>query len=156
MKRAQALFTQKQSVNRRQKELADRKVISEQALEEAQRDEEVATADFEVAKSEVEVARIQIESAKAQLQLEKTLLEHHTLTAPFDAVIVQRLQELGTVVRWGDPIFSWLAPETIWARAHVDEARAGTIALDQPANVRLRSRAARSLQGTGSTDRHRE
>jgi HlyD family secretion protein len=139
LKRAQVLFTQKQSTNRRQKELAARKVISEQASEESQRDEEVAAADAAVAESDVEVARMQLESAKAQLQLEQTLLEHHVLTAPFDAVVVDRLQELGAVVRAGDPIFTLVAPETIWARAHVDESRAGMIAVGQPADVRLRS-----------------
>ena len=127
LERAEALLTQKQSTNRRQKELASRKVISDQVAEEAQRDEEVAAADAAVARSEVEVARMQLEGAAAQLQFDETLLDHHTLTAPFDALVVDRLQELGAVVQAGDPIFTLVAPETVWARAHVDESRAGII-----------------------------
>ena len=137
--RAQVMLMQRQSTNRRQKELATRKVISEQASEDAQRDEEVASADAAVAKSEVDFARMQLEGARAQLQLEETLLAHHVLTAPYDATVVDRLQELGTVVRAGDPIYTLVAPETVWAKAHVDESRAGMIAVGQSAEVRLRS-----------------
>lgn len=139
LERAEVLLAQKQSTNRRQKELASRKVISDQVAEEAQRDEEVAAADAAVARSEVEVARMQHEGAVAQLQFEETLLEHHALTAPFDALVVARLQELGAVVRAGDPIFTLVAPETVWARAHVDESLAGMIEVGQPAEVRQRS-----------------
>jgi HlyD family secretion protein len=139
LERAQVLLAQKQSTNRRQKELATRKVISEQVAEEAQRDEEVAAADTAVARSEMEVVRMQLEGAKAQLLLEETMQRHHVLTAPFDALVVDRLQELGAVVRAGDPIFTLVAPETVWARAHVDESRAGMIEVGQPAEVRLRS-----------------
>ncbi len=139
LERAHVLLTQRQSTNRRQKELASRKVISDQVAEEAQRDEEVAAADAAVARSEVEVARMQLEGAMAQLQFDETLLAHHVLTAPFDALVVDRLQELGAVVRAGDPIFTLVAAETVWARAHVDESRAGMIEVGQSAEVRLRS-----------------
>jgi len=37
-------------------------------------------------------------------------------------------------------VFTLVAPETIWALAHVDEGRAGGIRLGQPAVVRMRSR----------------
>lgn len=139
LERASVLLAQRQSTNRRQKELVSRKVISEQAAEEAQRDEEVAAADAAVAQSEVEVAKSQLESARSLLAIENTLLDHHVLKAPFDAVVVNRLQELGAVTRAGDPVFTLVAPETVWARAHVDEARAGIITVGQPAQVRLRS-----------------
>lgn len=139
LERAQVVLVQKQSTNRRQKELAKSDVISNQVAEEAQRDEEVAAADAAVARSEVDVVRMQLDGAKAQLQFEDTLLAHHVLTAPFDALVVDRLQELGAVIRAGDPIFTLVAAETVWARAHVDESRAGMIEIGQPAEVRLRS-----------------
>ena len=148
LERAQVLLVQKQSTNRRQKELATRKVISDQVAEEAQLDEEVAAADAAVTRSEVEVVRMQLEGAKAQLQFEETLLAHHVLTAPFDALVVDRLQELGAVVRAGDPIFTLMAPETVWARAHVDESRAGMIEVGQSADVRLRSLPQQNFKAT--------
>jgi len=50
-----------------------------------------------------------------------------------------RHKELGTVLTPGEPLFTLADPETIWALAYVDEARAGRIELNQPAEVRLRS-----------------
>jgi HlyD family secretion protein len=79
-------------------------------------------------------------NAQAQLQFEKAILDHHTLYAPFDAIVVERLKELGSVIRAGDPIFTLTDPDSVWALAYVDEARAGWIAEGQAAEVRLRSR----------------
>ena len=137
--RANAMLLQKQSMNRRQKELATKNVASLQVAEEAQRDEDVAAADLAVAQSEVKVANTQLEGAEAQLLVEQSLLSQHILTAPFDGMVVDRLQEIGAVVKAGDPITTLVAPETIWARAYIDESRAGLIEVGQGAQVRLRS-----------------
>lgn len=138
--KARAVLAQKEAVNRRKKELATRGFVSEQTVEEAQRDEDVARAEAMVAAKDVEVARAQIQDARAQLEYEQTILDHHALHAPFDAVVVERLKELGSVVRAGDTIFTLSDPDSIWALAYVDEARAGRIEEGQPAQVRLRSR----------------
>jgi HlyD family secretion protein len=92
-----------------------------------------------VAKSDIEVTKAQVADARAQLQFEETMLRHRTLSAPFDAIVVERLKELGSVIKAGDPIFTLVAPETVWGLAYVDEARAGFIAEGQTAEVRLRS-----------------
>ncbi len=39
----------------------------------------------------------------------------------------------------GQPIFTLMDPATVWTLAYIDEARAGSLALGQPAEVRLRS-----------------
>ena len=57
-----------------------------------------------------DLIRAQTEDAAAALQLEETLLAHHRLTAPFDAVIVARHAEPGAVVQSGDPIFTLIDP----------------------------------------------
>jgi len=138
--KAQAVLAQKQAANRRKQELVGRKVISDQAAEEALRDEAVAKADLTVALSEVEVAKARLADARAQLEIERTLLAHHVLTAPFDGVVVARHHELGTVVKAGEAIFTLVAPDSVWALAYIDESRAGPITVGQPAVVRLRSR----------------
>jgi len=51
-------------------------------------------------------------------------------------------------VRAGDPIFTLIAPETVWIQAYVDEERAGQLALGQPGTIRLRSRPQAEFQGT--------
>ena len=92
--------------------------------------------------------RAEKEDAAAALQLEETLLAHHRLAAPFDAVIVARHAEPGTVVKSGDPIFTLIDPTTVWIQTYIDEERAGQLALGQ----RERSGCApgRRIVSTGS------
>ncbi len=139
VEKARAILAQKHESNRRRQALVGRNVVSEQSGEEAQRDEDVAKADLSVAVSDVAVARAQLADAQAQYEVERIILERHTLTAPFDAIVVERHRELGTVIKAGDSIFTLIAPETVWALAHIDESRAGAIVEGQPAKLRLRS-----------------
>ncbi|NOD78810.1 efflux RND transporter periplasmic adaptor subunit [Ruegeria sp. HKCCD4332] len=137
--RARAILAQRQSTNARQQELAGRNAVSTQTAEEAQRDVDVAAADLAVAESDVEVAKSMHKDAEAALQYERVLLDHHVLRAPFDAVVVERHVEAGTVVIAGEPIFTLMDPNTVWALAYIDEERAGPLRLGQVAEVRLRS-----------------
>lgn len=137
--RARAVLAQRRSSNDRQQALAERSTISAQTAEESQRDVDVAAADLAVAESEVKVAQAQRADSEAALLYERTLLDHHVLHAPFDAVVVARHAEAGMVVRAGDPIFTLMDPGTVWTLAYIDEARAGSIAVGQTAEVRLRS-----------------
>ncbi len=82
------------------------------------------------------------------MQQEETLLAHHRLIAPYDALVVARHAEAGTVVKAGDPIFTLIDPATIWIQAYVDEERAGQLALGQPGTIRLRSQPAAEFHGT--------
>ena len=146
--RARSVLAQRQAANQRQQGLAQRDVTSIQRAEEAQRDEDVARADLAVAEADVAVIRAQGADAAAALQQENVLLARHRLSAPYDAVIVTRHAEAGTVVRAGDPIFTLIAPETVWIQAYVDEERAGQLALGQPGTIRLRSQSAAEFHGT--------
>lgn len=145
--RARSVLAQRQAANQRQQGLAQRDVTSIQRAEEAQRDEDVARADLAVAEADVAVIRAQGADAAAALEQEKVLLARHRLSAPYDAVIVTRHAEAGTVVRAGDPIFTLIAPETVWIQAYVDEERAGQLALGQPGTIRLRSQPQAEFQG---------
>jgi HlyD family secretion protein len=146
--RAAAILAQREAANRRQAELARQDIASLQRAEESQRDEDVARAEVAVAEAELAVIRAQGQDATAALQLEQTLLDHHRLTAPFDALVVARLAEAGAVVRAGDPIFALIDPDTIWVQAYIDEERAGQLALGQPGTIRLRSQPAAEFNGT--------
>lgn len=137
--RAHAILAQREATNARQQELAGRSAVSTQAAEEAQRDVAVSAADLAVAQSEIEVAKSMQTDAEAALQYERVLLDHHVLLAPFDAVVIERHVEAGTVVRAGEPIFTLMDPLTVWTLAYVDEERAGGLELGQAAEVRLRS-----------------
>lgn len=145
--KARAVFAQKQEANRRQQALVGRNVVSEQVAEEAARDEAVARADVVVAESEVAGAKAQLTDARAQLEFEQTMLRHRTLLAPYDAIVIERHRELGTVVKAGEPIFTVIAVGSYWGLAYVDEARAGFITEGQHVDARLRSRPQDAFTG---------
>lgn len=137
--RARAVLAQRQEVNRRQQALSARNIVSEHSAQEARRDEEVAIAELAVAASDVEVNRAQLADAQAVLASERALLNQYVVKAPFDAVIIERHKEAGSVVKAGDAIYTLMAPETVWALAYIDEARAGSIEEGLEAEIRLRS-----------------
>lgn len=137
--RARAVLAQREATNERQQTLVQRGTISAQTAEESQRDVDVAAAELAVARSDVKVADAQRADAAAALRYETTLLDHHVLRAPFDAIVVERHVEAGTVVQPGEAILTLMDPMTIRTLAYVDEARAGEIEPGQPAEVRLRS-----------------
>ncbi|MCO5157166.1 MAG: efflux RND transporter periplasmic adaptor subunit [Aquamicrobium sp.] len=146
--RARAVLAQREAANRRQQGLAQRDVTSIQRAEEAQRDEDVARADLAVAEADVAVIRAQGMDAAAALRQEETLLAHHRLIAPYDALVVARHAEAGTVVKAGDPVLTLIDPASIWIQAYVDEERAGQLTLGQPGTIRLRSQPAAEFHGT--------
>lgn len=147
LEKTQAVLAQKQLVNRRKRELAGRDVVAPQVAEEAVRDEAVAKADLAIAQSEIETSKAQLIDARAQLQFEETMLRHRTLVAPYDALIIERHKEPGTVIKAGDPIFTLIATDTYWGLAFVDEARAGFIQEGQHVDARLRSRPQDAFTG---------
>ena len=124
-----------------------RNIVSREDAEEAQREEDVARADVSVAMSETEVANALHTDAAAQLRFEETMLRHRTLVATYDAIVIERQKELGTVVKPGDPIFTLIAVGTYWGLAYVDEARAGFIKEGQKVDARLRSRPQDAFTG---------
>lgn len=148
LEKARALLAQKQEANRRKQSLVGRDIVSQQSAEEAVRDEAVASADVSVAVSEIASVKAQLEDARAQLRFEETLLQHRTLHAPYDALVIERHKELGTVVKAGDPIFTLIALGSYWGLAYVDEARAGFIEEGQRVEGRLRSRPQEIFTGS--------
>ncbi|WP_270935377.1 efflux RND transporter periplasmic adaptor subunit, partial [Falsiroseomonas oryzae] len=112
---------------------------SPEQAELAETEAAAAAADLAVARADLEVARAQLADARAVLLAERTALAKHTLVAPFDALVIARHRELGAALAPNEAVFTLVAPDSLWALAHVDEARAGAIAEGQPAEVRLRS-----------------
>ncbi len=147
LEKAQAVMAQKQLANKRKQSLAGRDVVSQQIAEEAERDDAVAQADVAIAQSETVSAKAQLADARAQLQFEETMLRHRTLLAPYDAVVIERHKEAGSVIKSGDPIFTIIAVGSYWGLAYIDEARAGYLKEGQRVEARLRSRPQDQFQG---------
>ncbi len=147
LEKARAVLAQKQEANRRKQALMGREIVAPQAAEETARDESTAKADVTVAEAEIASTRAQLSDARSQLQYEETLLGHRTLVAPYDAIVIERFKELGTVVKAGDPIFTLVATDSYWGLAYVDESRAGFITEGQRVDGRMRSRPLEAFTG---------
>ncbi len=137
--KARAVLSQKKNVSDRRQELAKKGTVSVEAAEDAGASAIVASADLKSSASDYEIAQAALADAKAQERLERVTLSNHSLIAPYDALIVSRSKELGTVVAPGESLFTLIDPNTVWVLAYVDEMRAGEVKLGQPAEIRLRS-----------------
>ena len=139
LERAAALAQQKRATAQRRRELANRGSASVEAAEIAETEAVAAAADLGVARADLAVARAALADARAALLAERTALAKHTLTAPFDALVIARHREPGVALSPGEAVFTLVDPRSLWALAFVDEGRAGAIREGQPAEVRLRS-----------------
>ena len=148
IERAQANLTQKaQAKERRRQELVQRGAVSIEASQDAQAAYDMARAELAQAQSAVEVARANLEQAKAQAAFEETRLAKYALYAPYDAVVISRNRELGSMLAPGEQLFALVDPKTVWVLAYIDEAKAGRISVGQRAGVTLRSLADRRFSG---------
>ena len=119
-------------------------------MEEAQTNravKRVATANLASAQSGVTVAEAALQSAEAQEAFEQATLANYSLYAPYDAWIVSRNLELGSMPNPGQSVFTLVAANTVWAVSYVDERLAGRLAIGQPAEIILRSNLAASIPG---------
>ncbi len=118
--------------------------------EEAQTTEaamRVARANVGVAGSEVSVANAALEAAKAQVAFEQASLANDTLVAPYDALVVARDLNLGSMPVPGQAVYNLVDPTTIWVQGYIDERLAGSLRLGQTAEIVLRSRPKARLTG---------
>ena len=136
---ARTVLAQRKQTNRRLQRLRAQNTVSAEDAEDAQLQQDVATAELAVASSDVEVAQARLADAKAQLDYDNVLLDQHALTAPYDAIVVKRHRELGSVLNAGEPVFTLVDDTTVWVLAYVDESLAGDIRVGQPVEIRLRS-----------------
>jgi HlyD family secretion protein len=147
VERAQATLTLKAQVNERRQQLVQKGNVSTEATEDARAAYDIARADLAQARSAVETARANLEQAKALALFEEARLAKYALYAPYDAVVVSRNRELGSMLNPGEQLFSLVDPKTVWVLAYVDEAKAGRVRVGQRADVTLRSLADRRLAG---------
>jgi HlyD family secretion protein len=137
--RAEISYQQKKSVNARRQTLVGRGSVSQEAAEDAQAAEELALGDVKVIAADARAAAVQQDDADAQRRIDAVTLSQHELRAPFDARVIARGKELGSIAGAGETVFTLIAPDSIWVKAYVDEASAGGLSVGQSATVRLRS-----------------
>ena len=145
--KAEANYANARSINDRRQALVKTSNVSIELAETAKAALDIASADLTLARSDVEVARAAIKDVRAQEQLESVTLDLHTLAAPFDAVVIARRKEPGTVLAPGEPVFTLVDPGTVWVLAYIDESKAGEIQVGQPVEIVLRSLPAQRFHG---------
>lgn len=144
---AQANLFNAQQVSNRRATLVRSGVVS---VEEAQTNAaamRVASANLAVARSEVSVDQAALAAAQAQQDYAKVAVDNDTLLAPYDAWVVSRNLQLGSMPVPGQSVFALVDPTTIWVLGYVDERLAGRLALGQAATIVLRSDPTRRLPG---------
>jgi HlyD family secretion protein len=147
VEQARTVLAQRQQTNQRQQRLVVNNTVSEEAAEDAQLQQDVAAAELAVALSDVDVAQARLADARAQLDYDNVLLDQHVLRAPYDAIVVKRHRELGSVLNAGETLFTLVDATTVWVLAYVDESRAGNIRVGQPVEIRLRSLSRTMIPG---------
>lgn len=147
LEKAQANFANSKRINERRQQLMQSNATSVETAETARSAQEVASADVNLATSDVQLTRAAIGDAKAQQQQEAATLDFHTLTAPYDAMVIARQKELGSALGAGETVFTLIDPRTVWVLAYVDESRSGEIRVGQTAEIILRSLPAQRFQG---------
>lgn len=144
---AEATATQRAQANDRRQQLVQRGTVSAEAAEDAKAAHAIARADLDQARSAAETARANLEQARALVALEEARLAKYTLYAPYDATVVSRNRELGSMLNPGENLFTLVDPKTVWILAYVNEVNAGQVSVGQKASVTLRSRADRTFAG---------
>jgi HlyD family secretion protein len=147
VEKAEANYANAKSISERRKKLAQTSVTSVETAETAEAAERAAAADVNLAKSDVAVSRAAISDAKAQREQEQATFDFHTLTAPYDAMVIARQKELGSALAAGETVFTIIDAQTVWVLAYIDESKAGEIAVGQLAEIVLRSEPNRRIAG---------
>ncbi len=145
--KAWATHANARRIDQRRAALVSNGTVSVETADTAHATLATAEADLQLAQSDVEVAKAAIKDVEAQQELEATTLALHTLVAPYDALVVSRQRELGSVLASGEPVFTLVDADSVWALAYIDESRAGDLAVGQPATVVLRSQPGKRFSG---------
>jgi HlyD family secretion protein len=146
LERAEAVLKQRMDTNVRRQQLVERGIVSQETAGDTQAAADIARAELSQARSALSVSRANVEQAAAALVWEEARLAKYTLTAPFGGIVMTRHKELGSALNPNEPVFTIVDPDTIWALAYIDEARAGPIEVGQPAIVTRRSAPDRKMK----------
>lgn len=144
---AEATLALKEQVASRASQLERRGTGAIATAQDTEAERRAAAANRDGSMRALDVARARVEQSTAQLSREEETLARHRLLAPYDGVVLERLQNVGAAAPMGTPIVSFLDPKSLRVLAYVDEGRAGMLKIGQRATLILRSRPAERLDG---------
>jgi HlyD family secretion protein len=156
---ARARLSDAQVTFTRTRDLAEKKLISRQALDDAQATLDTARAELEVAQQvlalavegprteDIEEARALLNASEAQLALAREVLKDTELYAPAAGVIRDRLLEPGDMVSPQTPVLTLALTDPVWVRAYASESYLGRLAPGMSAEVSTDSYPGKTYPG---------
>jgi len=145
----------------RAKSMAAEGVVSEAALDDAQRNYEMAVNKQNMARAQLTMSKAKVAQAHAQVQQSKANLEraeeefrNSTLIAPIEGVVLLRSVEVGDAVSSilvlgssATLIMTIGDTREVYVKGKVDEADIGKVYLDQPARIKVESFKDKTFNG---------
>jgi HlyD family secretion protein len=145
--RALAVVQQARLNHKRVAELRGKKVASEDELDRAVEQLNVAEADVKRAQAAIIEAQRQVATAEKSLLVQEERLGFAQIVSPYDGLIVRRDRDPGGVVVPGGSLLQLISTNEIWVSAWVDETASAALSPGQPARVVFRSEPAKSWSG---------
>lgn len=140
IREASARHSYAQSQARRYEQLFAARSVSEEALTTKRQELAIAEAALAGAKQELAKARSDRDAVVAQRG-------NLRLVAPVDGVVILRDADPGTTIVAGQAVVEMIDPQSLWVNVRFDQVSASGLAADLPANIVLRSRNGKSLEG---------
>lgn len=145
----------------RAKTMAQQGVVSQSALDDAQRAYEtsvnkrdMARATLTVSKAKQAQARAQLAQARASLERSEEEFRNSTIIAPIDGMVLSRNVEIGDAVSsilvlGSSATLVMTVGDTheVFVRGKVDEADIGKVSLNQPARIKVESFKDKTFDG---------
>lgn len=96
----------------------------------------IASTAFEAAAAEVEINKAVIQRLETELQRQQVVLERHTVYAPFNGVIAEKLVEVGQWVNSNTPLFSLIELNPLRIEVSVPQFYFNRLNVDTPVSIR--------------------
>jgi len=142
-----------------------RKLVADTVLSQADLDNAVSARDRAVANLNLQTralvelkagARIEerqagqaaARQAHAVLQQSRIQAGYLEVRAPFDAVVIHRLREPGTVLTAGQPILTLARQDALWVRIYLPQPIQAKTALGMPVTVQVPERSGQAIPAT--------
>jgi HlyD family secretion protein len=138
---------------RRNQEMKAAGIVSQQALDDANRDylsnmnkQRTAIATVAVDHAKLQQAEAQVAESQASLKQLEEQLSYTTIVSPIDGVVLSRDVEIGDAVSsilvlgsTATLVFTLGDPSQVYVDGKVDEADIGSVYMGQPARIRIES-----------------
>jgi HlyD family secretion protein len=145
---AEAMAVQARASYTRNAQLSRQKYISDEDLDKATQQRDVAEAQLKRAQlAKVEIER-QVLKAEETLRYYQARLADTRITSPFDGLVIRRSREPGDIVVPGSEMLKIIFTEEMWVSAWVDETAMSALATGQVTRVVFRSDPDKSYSGT--------